>query len=186
MGAEIDFLNWIQDTMSCGFMDGAMSFLSLSVTANIIWMVLGVCFLYKRRTRTMGAVLLLALGIGMLLGNGIIKNIVERPRPFMDYPFELVIGDPTGWSFPSGHTTGAFAAATAVFLFRRRLGLCMYGYAALVAFSRMYLYVHYPTDILGGIVLGVFSALLAYCVVKKYLLKYTEPHGRPEGQQDPQ
>ena len=182
MGAEIEFLNWIQDNLACGFMDGAMSFVSLSVTANIIWMVLGVYFLYRKDTRTLGAVLLLGLGICMLLGNGIIKNVVQRPRPFMDYPFDLIIGDPTGWSFPSGHTTGAFTAATCVFLFNRKLGAALYGYAALVAFSRMYLYVHYPTDILGGIVLGVFSALLAYCVVKKYLLPYTEPDGRPEEQ----
>ena len=78
---------------------------------------------------------------------------------------------PNSYSFPSGHSSSSFAAATALFIMNKKTGVCAYVLAFLIAFSRLYNYVHFPSDVICGIILGILSALLIYFIFKKLGLK---------------
>lgn len=165
--SEIDALIWIRDNMSCGFLDSAMPAVSLSVTADIIWFAASLLLMVRKDTRRIGAVLFLAEVLCIILGNVILKNVFERPRPFDAYPFELIVTEPSDWSFPSGHTAGSFAAATVALMHSRKIGYAMLAYAAVVGFSRLYLCVHYPSDVFGGAMLGVLCAVAARLIIDR-------------------
>ena len=115
----------------------------------------------------------LALGLYMLAGHCALKPLFARPRP-CDLRLEMLtlVARPHGWSFPSGHTSSAFAAAFALWLQNRRLGVPALVLAGFIGFTRMYLYVHFPTDILGGVALGlalgVCGSLLADKISNKW------------------
>lgn len=99
-----------------------------------------------------------------------LKNLIQRPRPFTLLPgVSLLIPPPGSSSFPSGHTGSSFACAAAIFLLNRKWGVPALALAALIAFSRLYLSVHYPTDLLAGALLGVGSALLARWLCRRLL-----------------
>ncbi len=165
---EIDILIWIQDNFSSQLMDSLMIFLSQIATGKILWIILGLILLYYRKTRPIGAVVLLGTLFSIILCDLFLKNIIQRPRPFTEYPFELIISAPTTWSFPSGHTIGAFTFATAIFLYRKKEGSLLLILATMIAFSRLYLHVHYPSDVIAGAVLGIICAFSAYYVIHKY------------------
>ncbi len=95
----------------------------------------------------------------------------SRPRPFqlISRDIRLLIPPPSGWSFPSGHSCASFAAATAVFLRDRRFGAAALVLAALIAFSRVFLFVHYPTDVLAGAALGAVCAVGAAAVCSRVM-----------------
>ena len=127
-----------------------------------IWLIAAAVMLTNRKTRrcayTMLISYLLVFGIGQLW----LKNVIVRGRPCnIDRAVKLLVERPTSWGFPSTHTGWAFAAATSVFLYHKKAGIAVLVLAALIAFSRLYLFVHFPSDVLGGIVLGVLAALLA-------------------------
>jgi undecaprenyl-diphosphatase len=114
--------------------------------------------------RKVGILTICALILSSILGEGLIKHLVKRPRPFIADPaVQLLIAKPLSYSFPSGHTTSAFAAAGIIVKMVKRYRAYVITLALLIAFSRMYLFVHYPTDIVGGIILGlVCSKIVIY------------------------
>lgn len=127
-----------------------------------IWLLLALICLLRPNTRRCGAAMLTALVFGLLVGNVGLKPLVARPRPFQTYTdLTTLIPPPGGFSFPSGHTLSSFTAATACFYFFRRPGVACYVLACLIAFSRLYFCVHYPTDVLCGAILGVVLGVLA-------------------------
>jgi undecaprenyl-diphosphatase len=102
-----------------------------------------------------------------MIANVLLKNLVARVRPYdVNTAVNLLISKPTDWSFPSGHTTASFGAAAALLYADKKFGIAAYIIAAIIAFSRMYLYVHYPTDILGGIAVGTLSFFIVITVYK--------------------
>ena len=113
--------------------------------------------------------MLLTMLVCLIFGNGVIKNLVARPRPFQAFDGEIVllIPPPGEYSFPSGHTLHSFAAAVTIFLHNKKAGAAALLLAALIAFSRLYFFVHFPTDVLAGMVLGTLAALLVYALAKK-------------------
>lgn len=121
--------------------------------------------LASKKYREAGFLIVLALLVQSILGEGILKNIFTRERPFVGFEeFKLLIEQPLSYSFPSGHTSSSFAVATIVYIYAKRFRTPIILLASLIAFSRLYLFVHYPSDILGGILLGIFSALaVSYC-----------------------
>lgn len=132
--------------------------------AGIVWIITGITLLFFPQTRKSGAVVLVALFFEVLLCNGLLKNIFQRIRPCdVKTSIELLVARPHDFSFPSGHTAASFAAAFAL-LFSGRKVLCVPAFilACLIAFSRLYLYVHFPTDILGGIFVGALCAWLSW------------------------
>lgn len=132
---------------------------------GLFWILLALLLIVlgkKQGWRVTGCLMLVAMLLGLLAGEVILKNIVCRPRPFQEISGDiaLLIPPPSGWSFPSGHSCSSFAAATAISLRDKRLGAAALVLAALIAFSRVFLFVHYPTDVLAGSALGVLCALV--------------------------
>lgn len=139
-----------------------MKVFTLLGEGGAVWIVLGLILLARRETRKTGAVTLLALLFCLITGNLLLKNIVARPRPCWVNPsVRMLIAVPKDYSFPSGHTMSAFAAVTALFFRDKRWGAVALCGAVLVAASRMYFYVHYPTDILAGLLIGILLGCLA-------------------------
>lgn len=166
---SVDFavLDWIQQTLRCGFLDYVLSFLSTISQAGILWIVAGVILLFFRKTRVTGIIMLAAMLFGYVLGDLALKPLLQRPRPFVIRPnVELFIKPPSGYSFPSGHSTCAVAATTVLLARNKTLGLIALPVALLIMFSRLYLYVHFPSDVLAGILLGAFSGVLMLLIAR--------------------
>ncbi len=167
---EISILDFIQKYFRTAVGDVLMPFITKFGDAGLFWIAIGILLLVWKKHRKTGVLVLAALLVDVIICNLILKNAVARIRPFDVNPaVELLIAKPGDYSFPSGHTAASFAAVTALYLAKEK-----YWYLALIlsiaiAFSRLYLYVHYPTDILGGLVVGIGSGILAYLILKKKL-----------------
>lgn len=163
---ELEILHAIQG-MHNDWLDAVMIALSALGNSGIIWIALSVVLVIPKRTRLCGVTMMAAMALSFLLGNLLLKNLIARGRPFtVDTSVSLLIPIPGEYSFPSGHTLNGFTAATVIFLYFKKAGIAALLLAAGIAFSRMYLFVHYPTDILGGILLGVADALIVYNLYK--------------------
>ena len=165
---ELEILNWIQG-LRTPVGDVVMPLISKLGDAGIIWILMTVVMLLIPKTRKSGAIVAAALCVDVILCNGILKNLFARVRPCdVNIDIQLLIARPSDFSFPSGHTAASFASVTALCLAREKKlwkpGLVL---AILIAFSRMYLYVHYPTDILGGLAAGIVSGFAGYFIVKQ-------------------
>ena len=163
---SIDFfiLDFIRAHCSCAFLDAAMPVITNLNNRGEIWIFIGLCLLFTKRYKKYGAYLLIGLLVGLFLGNGVLKNLIARPRPFHIRPeISLIIPPPGAFSFPSGHTLSSFIAAFILLKADKRLGIGGLVLASLIAFSRMYLYVHFLTDILGAILL---AGVISYVVLR--------------------
>ncbi len=168
---ELQFLHALQGLHN-DVIDAIMIFVTTMGNAGILWIGLGVILAVIPKTRKCGVLVLISMAISFLLGNLILKNVFARPRPFhVDNSVTLLIPEPSEYSFPSGHTLNGFTASVMIFLHYKGVGIAALIMAALIAFSRMYLFVHYPTDILGGIALGIVDAVLVYQVAKRVMAK---------------
>ena len=164
---DFSILDFIQTHLRAPWMDGFMTFVTTLGNIGIIWIVVGVALLFFKKYRPWGITLLLALAIGAILGNCIIKPLVARPRPcHLVSSVVLLIENPTSYSFPSGHTCSSFIGAITLTWANRKFGFFAIPLAVLIAFSRLYLYVHFPTDIVGGIVLACLVAIPACLFLK--------------------
>ena len=168
MGIELNILDWFQ-TLHTPFLDKLMVFITSLGNAGIIWIVMTIVFFLIPKMRKTGAVMAAALIIDLLLCNVILKNLVARTRPYdVNTGVQLLVSRLHDYSFPSGHTAAAFASVTALYMAgEKKLWISALVLAVLIAFSRLYLYVHYPTDVLGGMIIGVISGALGYWLVKK-------------------
>ena len=165
-------LDFIKNNLHSFWLDKIMIALTDLGDGGIIWIAIALGLIVSRKYRKPGFMLLMAILLGALFGEMIIKNIVQRARPFTYVPgMELLINKPNSYSFPSGHTTASFAAAGILSYCFRKYAIGFYFLAGLIAFSRLYLYVHYPSDVLGGIVLGSLSCLLTIYIFNKYINK---------------
>lgn len=169
---EITLLDKIRDIFSSPFLDKVMPIITRLGDDGIFWIILAIIFLCFRKTRKMGFSAALAMIIGLLVVNIFLKNAVGRIRPYeLNQGVTLLVERLSDYSFPSGHTAVSFEAATAIFIRNKKLGIPSLILATLIAFSRLYLYVHYPTDVLVGLVIGVGIAIFASFVVDKIYLK---------------
>ncbi|MBE7056502.1 MAG: phosphatase PAP2 family protein [Ruminococcaceae bacterium] len=164
---ELPILDAIQ-TIKNPILDTIMLVITHLGDAGILWILTGVALLFFKKYRKNGLIVLFSLLAGLLITNIVLKNAVARIRPCdLNATVELLIERPHDWSFPSGHTTSSFAAATALLYTNKKIGVPALILAILIAFSRMYLYVHFPTDILAGIIIGAGCALLMILIFKK-------------------
>lgn len=174
MVQTIDFqiLDWIQQNMRNPVFDRVMPFLSAIGGFGIIWILIGLFFLIDKRKRPYGIMILAGLLLGLLVGNVVLKHLVARPRPCVLNPsVQLLVSMPKGYSFPSGHTLSAFIGATVLCCYKRSWGIPALILAGLIAFSRLYLYVHFPSDVLAGLVLGVVIGLVTVFLYGKIMRK---------------
>ncbi len=158
----LDSLQWMKNPVT----DEIFVFLSKLGDHALIWVILALCFIARKKYRRFGLYLLIALGIGFIIGNLFLKNIIARSRPsWIHDTLPLLIPNPTDYSFPSGHTMHSFIAATMAAILDKRWAVPVLVLAAAIGFSRIYLYVHFLTDVLGGALLGI---LIGVCMMKFY------------------
>ncbi len=162
---QIDFsiLNWIQTNLQCSFADWFFPRFTALANGGFIWLLLTAVLLCQRKTRRQGVLLLCGLALGLLAVNVILKPVFARPRPSWLVDFRLLIANPTDYSFPSGHTAASYISAFILLAKWKKAGIPALVTASLIAFSRLYLYVHFPSDVLASILL---AALIAAGVVR--------------------
>lgn len=151
------------------FLDKIMIFITTLGNVGFIWLLIAGVLIVNKKYRSIGIVVFMAIIIQSILGEGIIKNIVQRERPFLVLEnIELIIKAPTSYSFPSGHTAAGMAAAITLLYYFGKKAIPFLVLAILIAFSRVYLYVHYPTDIIGGMLLGALGSYIAIILGKRF------------------
>ncbi|MGV8982912.1 phosphatase PAP2 family protein [Clostridium sp.] len=152
-------LLFIKDNMHGPIMDKVMLMSTYLGNGGIIWIILAVILIISKKYRKVGFMAIAALILSTFLGEGILKHIVKRIRPSSNIPsFDLLIQKPLSYSFPSGHTGSSFAVAGVLSKYIKEYTVEFFFLAFLIAFSRLYLYLHYPTDVLAGAVLGLISS----------------------------
>lgn len=165
---DFDILYWIQNLRSQG-LDSVMVkvFNDIVGAKGEIWLYLGILLLIVPKTRKVAVCLLSSYILAYFIGDGILKDLIARQRPCMvDESVELLIKRPTSFSCPSVHSMLAFASAGTIFWFNKKWSIPALVFAVLIGLSRMYFFVHFPTDVLFGAVLG-FAVATIVCLLYK-------------------
>ena len=169
---DFSILNSIQEKFRGNVMDKAVPFITKFGDKGIFWLTCGTVLIFTKKYRKCGVAMISAISGGFVIGNLIIKNAVKRSRPCWISPLsDMLIAVPSDYSFPSGHSTASFAGAVVLFRYNRKLGIPALALASLVAFSRMYLYAHFPTDVVAGSLLGIAMGTMAVKATEKYTEK---------------
>lgn len=190
---DLPILDWIQANLQSSLMDTIMPIITVFGDAGIFWIAWAVLLLLFPKTRKTGLGMGFALIMGLLICNVTLKPLVGRIRPY-DYQIDilgltwdqilvngkLLVETPHDFSFPSGHTIASFEAATVLLKNSKKMGIPAMILAILIAFSRMYLYVHYPTDVLASVILGVAFAFIGDWMAGKVAPKLMGKRGKYE------
>lgn len=142
-------------------LDLVMAGLSFLGNKGWFWILAGLILMVNKKTRLCGFTVLLSLIAMLIICNLGLKPLVQRPRPCWKYEVDMVIACLKDYSFPSGHTYSAFAAAVPVFINNKKHGVLLLSLGGLIAFSRLYLFMHWPTDVLAGMLLGIINGIIA-------------------------
>ena len=149
---------------------------SYSATAGIVWLALGALLVWKAH-RTDGAAMMLSVILALCICDLVLKPIVDRGRPFDELDLDVLVSLPSTSSFPSGHAVSAFAGAVSLLIMDRRWGIAALVFAALVALSRVYICVHWPTDVIAGAVIGAAVAAIVYYTARRMVSNRTDGAG---------
>ena len=169
---DLPILDWIQANLQSPFMDKFMPFITVFGNGGIFWIAWSVLLLFFPKTRRTGLGMGFALMMGLIICNIILKPGVARPRPYdmqaeMGVIIDLLVKRSHDFSFPSGHTIASFEASVVLLMNNKKMGIPAFILAILVSFSRLYLYVHYPTDVLVSVVLGTLFALIGNFIAQR-------------------
>ena len=161
------FLLFLQDSVRNPILNSIMIFITSLGDGGIIWIAATIALLIPKKTRKVGIMSAVALIGSLLINNNLIKNIVQRPRPYVTFTdLQIIIPQPSEFSFPSGHTSSSFASAAVFYRhLPKKFGVPAVILAALIGFSRLYVGVHYPTDVLAGAVMGILLSYMAEYLV---------------------
>lgn len=173
---DLSLLLWIEAHLHSDILDAFFKMITMLGDVGFIWLILTLILLIRKETRYTGMVMALSLAFSLIIVNIGIKPLVNRPRPYETYPFNLTIAPPSGSSFPSAHSSSSFAAAWAYFITRKnKMRYFWIILAAAISFSRLYLFVHFPTDVLSGIALGILFSYPARFLICKLIQEKTWP-----------
>lgn len=166
---ELDssILLFIQEFLRFEWLNHVVVFLTHFGDGGAIWIVFTVLTVVQKKYRKEGIMMAFALLFGAIMTNILIKNLVMRPRPFDAIPELHALVSESGWSFPSGHSTSSMAAG--LVMFRRmphKIGIPALVFAIFICLSRLYVGVHYPTDVIVGILVGTFASVCAVWIVE--------------------
>ena len=174
MAWEFDLLYWFQG-LHHPVLDQVEKLITRFGDKGLFWIFLTLCMLIFVKDKRVGMTAALALITEAIICNLLLKNTVRRSRPcWLDTEIGLLIKSPKDYSFPSGHSSASFAVAVSILLYHRKWGIAAVIFAALIAISRLYLFVHFPTDVLSGILIGTVMAVISGMVVKRSVEKYPE------------
>lgn len=163
-------LLYIQDFLRTPFLNTIMIFFSTIGNIGLLWIVLGLVLLIPKHTRRGGFDMLMCLAVAYIINDFVIKDLVVRARPYDTIEGLKILVDPLkSHSFPSGHANSSFAAALAMTLAFGKKGAWAYVPATLIAFSRCYVGVHYPSDVFAGMIVGTLVAFAVYKLLHKYV-----------------
>lgn len=161
-----EILIWIQNLLRSNLLTPVMIFITRLGNGGVIWILISLGLLIPRKSRMIGIMMLISMGAVFIIDNVLLKNLVGRIRPYETvYGLERLIEKQREFSFPSGHAGSSFAAAVILLLsMPKRYGIPAIVLAFLISFSRLYVGVHYPSDVLCGAVIGTVIAVLVYRV----------------------
>lgn len=167
---EDDILLYIQNNIRSEHLDKIMKVVTALGDRGVLWGSVAVLLAASEKHKKTGIKLGAAVGIGAVITNLATKNAIRRPRPFdVISGLETLIPPPTDWSFPSGHTTSSIAAGTLLLLrMQKKIGIPAFVTGILISLSRVYVGVHYPSDVLAGASAGVASAIISDVLVDRY------------------
>lgn len=167
------FLLFLQESVRNPILDNIMIFITSLGNGGMIWIAATIVLLIPKKTRKAGIMSAVALLGSLIINNNIVKNIVQRPRPFVTFTdLQIIIPTPSEFSFPSGHTSSSFAAAAVFYRhLPKKLGIPSVILAGLIGFSRLYVGVHYPTDVIAGVLMGILLSYLAEYLVNLFVKK---------------
>ena len=171
---ELNILWWIREHLTNPFLDTVMPSISSLARHGEFWILVALILVCFKKTRKAGVAMGIAMACGYLIGNMGMKNLFARTRPYDVTEVELLVAKFHDFSFPSGHSLVSFEAATALWFYHRKWGVAAFVLAALIGLSRLYLFVHYPTDVLVGTLLGIGIGLAA-CFVTNRLFDKNNP-----------
>lgn len=176
MNLEFTILDWFQ-SIHCVPLDALAVFFDVVGAHGELWIVLAAILLLFKKTRRAGAAIAVALILHLLVADTILKPFFARPRPCdLNSAVPMLVPRPRGWSFPSGHTSSAFAAAGALLFTKNKLAPYALVLAAFIGLTRLYLYVHFPTDVLAGTVTGLVFGFAAAKIVNALAARRTAKH----------
>jgi len=160
-------LQFIQINMRSSTMDKIMTFITSLGNGLTIWALIGVILFISKKYRKYGIMIVLSLILCFIIGNLSLKPLVARIRPFNAMPLldVLLIKPPTDFSFPSGHAMCSFASGVVMFYMNKRIGIFALILGSLLGFSRLYLYVHYPSDVFAGMMIGILCGVISIIIV---------------------
>ena len=163
-------LLYIQDFLRTPFLSTVLVFFSTIGNLGLLWIALGLALLIPERTRRGGFDMLICLALAYIINDLLIKELVARARPYDTIEgLQILVSPLSSYSFPSGHANSSFASALALTLAFGKKGAWAYLPAALIAFSRCYVGVHYPSDVFAGMLVGTLVAFAVYKLLKKYV-----------------
>lgn len=167
-------LLWLQNSFRNPVLNPIMIFITHLGDKGLFWIALSLLFLCFRKTRKVGVTGIISMAIGLLVVNVVLKNWVARVRPYeLIEGLQLMIEKQHDFSFPSGHATNSLACAWVVFrLMDKKYGIPALVLAVLISFSRLYVAVHYPTDVFAGIIIGIIAGELAMVIVDALKRKF--------------
>ena len=170
---DLPILDWIAANLWCPFLDTVMPIITMFGDGGIFWIAISVILMFTKKHRKTGLGMAFALSMGLLVCNIILKPGVARIRPYdfqMEYfskEIALIAGGMHDFSFPSGHTIASFEACTVLMLGNKKFGIPATILAVLIAFARLDLYLHYPTDVIASVILGTAFGFLGYALAQK-------------------
>ena len=174
--SEFDILDAIYE-IRCPVLDYIMHFFTLLGEAGIFWILLTLVLIIVPKTRRIGLSTAAAFLVEFICVNLTIKPLVKRTRPCIantSRAIDTIISLPSGYSFPSGHSAAGFVVSTVIAKHNLKYGIIALTASAISAFSRLYFYVHYPTDVLAGAMIGVLSGVIMDKVVMNSFKKHDE------------
>ena len=182
---DLPILDWIQANLKNAFLDVVMPIITMFGDGGIFWIACAVILLCIPKTRKTGLGMAFALIMGLIVCNVTLKPLVGRIRPYdfqekLDVVIPLLTERMHDYSFPSGHTIASFEAATVLLINNRKLGIPAMILAVLIAFSRLYLYVHYPTDVIFSVFAGILFAFLGNWLAGKVMARFPGKKGKFE------
>lgn len=171
---DLSVFRFVEDYIWNPVLDVIMTIITYLGEGGVVWIIIALILLFTKKYRKCGVAMALGLIGSLVVVDWIIKPIVERPRPFnleqwegiFNYP--NLVSKPSSWSFPSGHSSSSLAASVALLCTNKKFGIPAVILGVLIAFSRIYVHVHYPTDVIVGIIVGAILGVIAGFIANRY------------------